>query len=185
MPRRAPKHAFKSGEPSANPNGRPVGAGNKVVISEKVREAFAQLLENNIGELEGWLHSLAKKNPEKALDIWVRISERFVPSLQRTDVHLEGPGLMIPIQINLPNPPQINLGEATATPLLESPAEEIKELREGSLAEDQGDSLDSESIRERAPAFVFPKPILSANQLRDLKEMGMEPPGEAGLADKG
>ena len=120
MPRRAPKHAIKPGQ-VLNPNGRPVGAGNKVVISEKVREAFAQLLENNIGELEGWLHSLAKKNPEKALDIWVRISERFVPSLQRTDVHLEGPGLMIPIQINLPNPPQINIGEGAPVLPLDSP----------------------------------------------------------------
>ena len=135
MPRRAPKHAFKAGEPSANPNGRPVGAGNKVVISEKVREAFAQLLENNIGELEGWLHSLAKKNPEKALDIWVRISERFVPSLQRTDVHLEGPGLMIPIQINLPNPPQhLRVGEGSPTTLLTSPAEEVKAIGEGTPA---------------------------------------------------
>ena len=130
MPRRAPKHAIKPGQ-VLNPNGRPVGAANKIVISEKVREAFAQLLENNIGELEGWLHALAKKSPEKALDIWVRISERFVPSLQRTDVHLEGPGLMIPIQINLPNPPQINIGESTPTSLLASPAEEVKELGEG------------------------------------------------------
>ena len=135
MPRRAPKHAIKPGQ-VLNPNGRPVGAGNKVVISEKVREAFAQLLENNIGELEGWLHSLAKKNPEKALDIWVRISERFVPSLQRTDVHLEGPGLMIPIQINLPNPPQhLSIGEAAPTTLLTSSAEEIKELGEGTPTE--------------------------------------------------
>ncbi len=106
-----------------------------MVITEKVREAFAQLLENNIGELEGWLHALAKKNPEKALDIWVRISERFVPSLQRTDVHIDSPGLMIPIQINLPNPPQGILGEAAPTSLLTSPAEEVKELGEGTPAQ--------------------------------------------------
>ena len=103
-----------------------------MVITEKVREAFGQLLENNIDQLEGWLHALAKKNPEKALDLWVRISERFLPSLQRTDVHLESSGIMIPIQINLPNPPQINIGEGASTRSLDSPA---KELGEGSLAE--------------------------------------------------
>ena len=160
MPRRAPKHAFKAGEPSANPNGRPVGAGNKVVISEKVREAFAQLLENNIGELEGWLHSLAKKNPEKALDIWVRISERFVPSLQRTDVHLEGPGLMIPIQINLPqfNAPTL-IGEGTPTEALPlPPGEGTKELSEPN------------------PTFQIPQFTLSPNILRDIEETGGNPP---------
>ena len=134
MPRRKPKHLYEPGQ-SGNPNGRPVGATNKMVITEKVREAFGQLLENNIDQLEGWLHALAKKNPEKALDIWVRISERFVPSLQRTDVHLEGPGLMIPIQINLPNPPQqISLGEGAPTALSLSPAEEVKEIGEGTPA---------------------------------------------------
>jgi hypothetical protein len=112
MPRRKPKHLYGPGQ-SGNPAGRPPGAASKVVISEKVREAFAQLLENNIGELEGWLHSLAKKNPEKALDIWVRISERFVPSLQRTDHHIEG-NIQMPINILMPNP-TINLGSPERT----------------------------------------------------------------------
>jgi len=133
MPRRVPKNGYniKPGQ-VLNPSGRPVGAGNKMVITEKVREAFGQLLENNIDQLEGWLHALAKKNPEKALDLWVRISERFLPSLQRTDVHLESSGIMIPIQINLPNPPQISIGEGASTRSLDSPA---KELGEGAPAE--------------------------------------------------
>jgi hypothetical protein len=148
-----------------------------VVISEKVREAFAQLLENNIGELEGWLHSLAKKNPEKALDIWVRISERFVPSLQRTDHHIEG-NIQMPINILMPNP-TIHLGSPERT----------LEIGEGAPAElkPNGEIAEMVSISGEGAASTVPG-VFSLNipafapterMLRETGEDLRESPGEA------
>lgn len=163
MPRRKPKHLFQPGV-SGNPAGKPPGATNKIVIAERVREAFSQLLDNNVDKLEEWLHAAAKKDPVKALDLWVRISERFVPMLSRTEITGKDGEAFQPITINLPNIPKINvatsIGEGAPIPLLATPAEEVKAIGEGTPAE-----------------FVLPKPELSENVLRDLREMGMEPPG--------
>jgi len=173
MPRRPPKNGYniKPGQ-VLNPSGRPVGAGNKMVITEKVREAFAQLLENNIGELEGWLHALAKKNPEKALDIWVRISERFVPSLQRTDHHIEGSGVMIPIQINLPqfNVPT-SIGEGASAEI--SASSPIATLQPPAQPGMLGEGTPSTDVDME---FTIPKFELSPNILRDIQEISEAAP---------
>lgn len=165
MPRRKPKHGWDPGQ-SGNPSGRPKGTPNKVVITERIREAFALLLENNVSELEDWLGRLAQKNPEKALEMYVKISERFVPMLSRTEITSKDGEPFTPITISLPSLPTIsvptsNLPEGSPIPLLATPEEEPKQL---------GEAL------EGTPAFTIPKPVLSQNQLRDLREMGMEPP---------
>jgi hypothetical protein len=59
--------------------------------------------------------------------------------------------------------------------LLESPAEEPKMIGEGTAFTDVNPG--------KLPAFTIPKPVLSENQLRDLREMGMQPPGEGAYAD--
>lgn len=156
MPRRKPKHAFKAGEPSPNPNGRPVGSVNE--INRRIKEAFTMILENKLPELEEWLTRAAYKDPLKTADLLLRISERFTPSLSRTEITSADGQPFTPITINLPNIPKISLGEGSPLPLLTSPAEEVKEIGEGT------------------PEFILPKLELSGNQLRDLREMGMEPP---------
>jgi hypothetical protein len=134
MPRRKPKHGFQPGV-SGNPAGKPPGTTNKIVIAERVREAFSQLLDNNVDKLEEWLYAAAKKDPVKALDLWVRISERFVPMLSRTEITGKDGEAFSPITINLPNIPKISLGESSPTSLLTSPAEEVKALGEGTPAQ--------------------------------------------------
>ena len=163
MPRRPVKNPRKQGfQPgvSGNPSGKPRGTKHSVVISEKVREAFAQLLDNNIDQLESWLHALAKKSPEKALDIWVRISERFVPMLSRTEITGKDGESFQPITINLPNIPKIDLsvGESSPQALPSTPEEEPKQLGEGT------------------PTFQLPKFELSPNVLRDIQEIGEATP---------
>jgi hypothetical protein len=133
MPRRKPKHAFRAGEPSANPYGRPPGSVNE--INRRIKEAFTMILENKLPELEEWLTRAAHKDPLKTADLLLRISERFTPSLSRTEI-TGAEGLpFTPITINLPNIPKVSLGEAAPTTLLTSPAEEVKELGEGTPTE--------------------------------------------------
>lgn len=69
---------------SGNPSGKPKGAQNKV--AEEIKLAFAQLLQNNIPQLEDWIARVGERNPEKALEIYTKISERFVPQLSRQEV---------------------------------------------------------------------------------------------------
>lgn len=69
---------------SGNPNGRPKGTANK--ITDELREGFATLLGNKLPEFEEWLDRVAQRDPAKALDLAIRISERFMPALARTEV---------------------------------------------------------------------------------------------------
>jgi len=75
---------FYKGDPNINMNGRPKGAKNR--ITEELREAFAMLLENNLEQYEIWLNQVAQQDPAKALDLALRISERFIPMLSRQEI---------------------------------------------------------------------------------------------------
>ena len=92
------------------------------------------ILENKLPELEEWLTRAAHKDPLKTADLLLRISERFTPSLSRTEITGAEGTAFSPITINLPNIPKISLGESSPTTLLTSPAEEVKELGEGTPA---------------------------------------------------
>jgi hypothetical protein len=152
MPRRKPKHAFVPGQ-SGNPNGRPHGSVNE--INNSIRTAFAMLLHNQLPNLEEWLTRAAQRDPYKAADLMLRISERFTPSLSRTEITGAEGQAFTPITINLPNIPKVSIGESSATSLLTSPAEEVKTLREGTPAEIPlflPELLDSQPVREGSPA---------------------------------
>ena len=75
---------FTPGDPNIWRNGRPKGAANR--ITSEMREAFAQLLEGNLDHYEEWIARIAETNPEKAMDLAMRISERFIPTLARTEM---------------------------------------------------------------------------------------------------
>jgi len=69
---------------SGNPNGRPKGVQNEV--ANEIKLAFAQLLQNNVPQLEEWIARVGERDPAKALEIYTKISERFVPQLSRQEV---------------------------------------------------------------------------------------------------
>ncbi|WP_224489564.1 hypothetical protein [Robertkochia flava] len=59
------------------------GVPNKT--TDEVREAFKNLIASKIPDLDRWLEEVAKKNPERALEIIVKFSDFIVPKLQRID----------------------------------------------------------------------------------------------------
>jgi len=77
--------AFKKGDdPTRNTNGRPKGAINKT--TKEIREAYQKLTEDNLDNMSMWIAQVASDNPEKALDIMIRLSEYVIPKLARQEV---------------------------------------------------------------------------------------------------
>ena len=90
---------FQQGQ-SGNPNGRPKGSINDV--SKRVKETFAALLEGRAEELAESLERLREKDPKGYLELYIKLSERFVPAMSRTEVTgIDGEAFQ-PIQIILP-----------------------------------------------------------------------------------
>ena len=72
---------FQPGQ-SGNPNGKPKGSVNK--STKEIREAYQAFVESNIPEFQTWLQNI--EDPAKRFDIIVKMSEYFVPKLNRTEV---------------------------------------------------------------------------------------------------
>lgn len=64
--------------------GRPKGSANKATT--KIREAYHDLLENNLDNINMWLAQVAQKDPGRAVDLMLRLSEYILPKLARTEV---------------------------------------------------------------------------------------------------
>ena len=54
-----------------------------------LREAFTELLEDNMGILPELLDKVAEKNPQKALDRMLKLSEFVLPKLRAIEVNNE------------------------------------------------------------------------------------------------
>ena len=74
---------FKPGE-SGNPNGRPKGAPNKT--TKEIRQAYQNLVEMNLDNMTMWLQEVAMVDPEKAMDLMLKLSEYIIPKLARQEV---------------------------------------------------------------------------------------------------
>lgn len=74
---------WKQGE-SPNPAGRPKGSGNKT--TEKIKEAYKMLLENNLDNMSVWLGKIADKDPARATELMLKLSEYILPKLARQEV---------------------------------------------------------------------------------------------------
>lgn len=92
---------FQPGE-SGNPSGKPKGTVNK--HTKQIKEAFGMLLENNLDNLTIWLAQVAADDPKAALDIMMRMSERFVPKLRHTDITSDGENILNSLKFNFGPP---------------------------------------------------------------------------------
>lgn len=79
---------FKGGDHNINREGRKKGSQNQ--YTKQIKEAFGMLLEGNLDNLSTWLSQVAADDPKAALDIMMRMSERFVPKLRQTDITSDG-----------------------------------------------------------------------------------------------
>ena len=73
---------FKKDDPNINRKGRTTP--NK--STKMMKEAFALLVEQNLPRMNELLDRVAEDSPEKALDLIIKLSERFVPALARTEL---------------------------------------------------------------------------------------------------
>lgn len=74
---------FKKGE-SGNVNGRPQGATDKA--QKDIKQAYQSLVEGNLSNIENWLNDVAAKDPAKALDFMLRLSEYILPKMKATEL---------------------------------------------------------------------------------------------------
>jgi len=73
---------FEKGDPNINRNGR--SGPNK--STKLMKEAFAHLVEMNLPRMNELLDRVAEDDPRAALDLIIKLSERFVPALARTEL---------------------------------------------------------------------------------------------------
>lgn len=64
--------------------GRKKGTPNKA--TGDVRAMIAIVAERNASKVEGWLTRIGRKNPGKALDLYLRMIEYHIPKLSRQEV---------------------------------------------------------------------------------------------------
>ena len=76
--------SFKVGNKLA---GSRKGVPNKA--TKEIREAFKLLVQGNLENMKGWLSDVAEEDPEKALNILLKMSEFIVPKLQRQEIEHE------------------------------------------------------------------------------------------------
>ncbi len=74
---------FNKGE-SGNPAGRPQGAKDRTQKETKV--IFQQIVEGNIENFQSWIDEVAKRNPERAFDMVVKLMEFTLPKLKAVEL---------------------------------------------------------------------------------------------------
>lgn len=71
-------------KPGERRGGRKKGTPNKATAN--AREAFAQLVEGNVGRAQEWLDRVASQDgPKAALQLFLDMAEFHVPKLARTE----------------------------------------------------------------------------------------------------
>ena len=73
---------FKEGQEKKG--GRAKGTPNKTTA--EIRDAYQKLVEDNLTNMTEWLVQVAADNPERAMDLMLKLSEYMIPKLARQEV---------------------------------------------------------------------------------------------------
>lgn len=63
--------------------GRKKGTPNRT--TKEMREALQGILNNNIDNIDDWINEIAKKEPEKAINVLLKLTEYILPKLNKTE----------------------------------------------------------------------------------------------------
>jgi hypothetical protein len=87
--------------------GRPKGSPNKA--TKEIREAYQRLLEDNLDNMSIWLAQVAAEDPNKAVDLMLKLSEYILPKLARQEITgNDGEELFKNIQFKFTTPDDAN-----------------------------------------------------------------------------
>ena len=73
---------FKEGQEKKG--GRAKGTPNK--STAEIRDAYQKLVDDNLTNMTEWLVQVAAENPERAMDLMLKLSEYMIPKLARQEV---------------------------------------------------------------------------------------------------
>lgn len=69
---------------SGNKKGRPTGSKDKAKTD--IKQAYQSLVEGNLSNIENWLNEVATKDPAKAIELLLRLSEFILPKMKATEL---------------------------------------------------------------------------------------------------
>ena len=75
---------WKGPADKANRSGRPRGARNKT--TNAIREAYQNLVEMNLENMSKWIGEIAERDPARAMDTMIKLSEYIIPRLARQEL---------------------------------------------------------------------------------------------------
>ena len=91
--------AFEKNDKRINRSGRPVGALNR--STEQMKLNLARATNNTLNHLSEDLEKIRKKDPEKAIELALKLMEYMIPKLSRTEVKAEVEQRIHQISVNI------------------------------------------------------------------------------------
>lgn len=91
--------AFTKGDNRINRSGRPLGAINR--STEQMKLTIARAVNNTLDTIQKDLEEIKKRDPEKAMELALKLMEYTLPKLSRTEMKAEIDHRIQSININI------------------------------------------------------------------------------------